>query len=150
MFRTQCSEIGTGYSLLGTPYKFGQLGRNAQHQRATVNGGQAPAKRAFPEPVRPKSQAETQKKRSGQGRARTADTWIFNPLLYQLSYPTKFRFFRSADRTGFCFLLSIAATLKFALWSETDRRVPAMADAPVAPIDGPKSDPRIGDSAKAS
>ena len=32
--------------------------------------------------------AEGQKKRSGQGRARTADTWIFNPLLYQLSYPT--------------------------------------------------------------
>ena len=26
---------------------------------------------------------------SGQGRARTADTWIFNPLLYQLSYPTE-------------------------------------------------------------
>jgi len=27
--------------------------------------------------------------RSGQGRDRTADTWIFSPLLYQLSYLTK-------------------------------------------------------------
>ena len=27
-------------------------------------------------------------KKSGQGRARTADTWIFSPLLYQLSYLT--------------------------------------------------------------
>ena len=25
---------------------------------------------------------------SGWGRVRTADTWIFSPLLYQLSYPT--------------------------------------------------------------
>lgn len=25
---------------------------------------------------------------SGQGRGRTADTWIFSPLLYQLSYLT--------------------------------------------------------------
>ena len=25
---------------------------------------------------------------SGQGRVRTADTWIFSPLLYQLSYLT--------------------------------------------------------------
>ena len=25
---------------------------------------------------------------SGQGRDRTADTWIFSPLLYQLSYLT--------------------------------------------------------------
>ena len=27
--------------------------------------------------------------RSGQGRVRTADTWIFSPLLYQLSYLTR-------------------------------------------------------------
>ena len=27
-------------------------------------------------------------KESGQGRDRTADTWIFSPLLYQLSYLT--------------------------------------------------------------
>jgi hypothetical protein len=27
--------------------------------------------------------------RSGQGRDRTADTWIFSPLLYQLSYLSK-------------------------------------------------------------
>jgi len=26
---------------------------------------------------------------SGQGRDRTADTWIFSPLLYQLSYLTQ-------------------------------------------------------------
>jgi hypothetical protein len=25
-------------------------------------------------------------KRGAEGRTRTADTWIFNPLLYQLSY----------------------------------------------------------------
>ena len=32
---------------------------------------------------------ENRKKRmSGQGRDRTADTWIFSPLLYQLSYLT--------------------------------------------------------------
>lgn len=28
-------------------------------------------------------------KSSGQGRGRTADTWIFSPLLYQLSYLTR-------------------------------------------------------------
>jgi hypothetical protein len=27
--------------------------------------------------------------RCGWGRNRTADTWIFSPLLYQLSYPAK-------------------------------------------------------------
>lgn len=27
--------------------------------------------------------------KSGRGRARTADTRIFNPMLYQLSYPTE-------------------------------------------------------------
>ncbi len=31
---------------------------------------------------------------SGQGRDRTADTWIFSPLLYQLSYLSKCLFFR--------------------------------------------------------
>lgn len=30
---------------------------------------------------------------SGQGRDRTADTWIFSPLLYQLSYLTQSAFF---------------------------------------------------------
>lgn len=29
------------------------------------------------------------KKESGQGRNRTGDTWIFSPLLYQLSYLSK-------------------------------------------------------------
>ena len=31
------------------------------------------------------------KRMSGQGRGRTADTWIFSPVLYQLSYLTKRR-----------------------------------------------------------
>ena len=57
--------------------------------------------------------AECEKKRSGRGRARTADTWIFNPLLYQLSYPTKIRFNAVGDGTGFWFQLSIAANLNF-------------------------------------
>ena len=33
-------------------------------------------------------EATSKKKESGRGRSRTADTRIFSPLLYQLSYPT--------------------------------------------------------------
>ena len=29
---------------------------------------------------------QVERKRGAEGRTRTADTWIFNPLLYQLSY----------------------------------------------------------------
>ncbi len=36
-------------------------------------------------------------RKSGQGRDRTGDTWIFSPLLYQLSYLTN-RFGISAER----------------------------------------------------
>ena len=40
---------------------------------------------------------------------------------------------RRADGTGFWFRLSIAATLKNAGAAKIDRRLPAMANAPVAP-----------------
>ena len=40
---------------------------------------------AVPKPLPGHSQGRTIK-RSGQGRNRTGDTWIFSPLLYQLSY----------------------------------------------------------------
>ncbi len=76
---------------------------------------------------------ECQKKRSGRGRARTADTWIFNPLLYQLSYPTKIRFNEVEDRTGFWFQLSIAANLKFTWLAKLHQHLPAVGDVRVSP-----------------
>ena len=42
---------------------------------------------AFPEIGRPKEVPDKGACNGGRGRNRTADTGIFNPLLYQLSYP---------------------------------------------------------------
>ena len=42
---------------------------------------------------------------SGRGRGRTADTRIFSPLLYQLSYPTSFA--ASALKTDVCDKVSV-------------------------------------------
>ncbi len=38
--------------------------------------------------VQGRREYEATKRMSGQGRGRTADTWIFSPVLYQLSYLT--------------------------------------------------------------
>ncbi len=55
-------------------------------RRGTGTMARNPAKKGIPGNKKPAARAGFLYVDGGLGRNRTTDTWIFNPLLYQLSY----------------------------------------------------------------